>query len=445
MHPRLVCVLLLPVALRLSAEQVPEQPAPRPQPPAPVAWRRIDERILSGRNLPDHYLPHYVIKAGRHGATNNAALIRWHFYADEPEVDYRPDSEYLLDSSRVCDRWIRLSERIPHVVMWNVSFLAVGGAFEIAVEPNGVVIGRDLEGTGISFDPAREHSLELVRSGSSFTVTLDGADSRSVPVDPADRTPLQVTAQVRPVAIRSVRLSFGNSEDYSDPPVPKVAPPPRWNVVYRENFSNDESVGAFELYPNGGRFERADGALYIGPAEAVGIEDVYCMLKMSLPGDLRVRFRARSMKPNQPPFFGLLVSLGGSLRSEDGYFVEWNYWQVQVKKRNRRVAGVSVSYPRQRSSGDWLDCMMERVGGVVTMYTEGERVLTWTDPYPYTDNAHDLFCFYTWRVPMQFDDIVIERNAGDRARPRSDHPVFVENYLNGRRDAAHEEAADFFF
>ena len=93
-----------------------------------------------------------------------------------------------------------------------------------------------------------------------------------------------------------------------------------------------------------------------------------------------------------------------------------------------------VGYGRRTSKGQWMSFMAQRVGATITMFTEGREVLKWTDPYPPKGPEHDLFAFYSWRVHMEYDDLVIERNALDPVRPMPDHPVFPRNYLDGFRD-----------
>ena len=422
--------------------QVPAERPPRPR----VRWELADERRFSGRKQLKSYEPYYIIWAGEPGHHSPAQVLHWRHSPDEPAVEYRPDTEFLLDSSRVMDRRIELSPRTPHTVKWVVEFQAVGGSHAARVEPNGVVIGRAPEGEAFWLTPEAQHTLVIERVGKELLVALDDEGLITKEIKEDDRTPLRITAQIRPAVLRTSRLYFGNGEKMSPtrPKGPKKGEP-RWEVAYSEDFSDPRSVEAFDLHPLGCVLEWAPdtNALAVGPRREAGLDQVYVMLKRSLPGDIRVRFRARSTKEGQPPFFGVLVSLKGRLKIEEAYFIEWNYWQVQIKRKNTRVAGKDVGYKKPCWKKEWVSFMAQKLGATITMFTEGREILSWTDPYPLKDSSHDLFAFYSWRVPLELDDLVIERNALDPVRPREDHPVFPENYLDGFRErrapAAEEE------
>lgn len=426
-----------------------EPPAPpEPEPVPDTEWILVDQRQFSGRKPLADYLPYYVIQAGEVGRHNRGDLILWHHYQDEQPVEYRPDEEFLLDCSRVFDRWVRLTKQAPHTVKWLVEFHAVGGARGLRIEPNGVVLTQDFPDEGFEIFADRQHMVAMERVGGALKVSLDGGKPITKEVDPDDREPLRISAQVVPAVLRTSSLYFAKGEGLSPPPEPKgQAVPPEWEVVYSQDFSDPASVKSFTGWPAAGLFEWAadSKALRMGPREDIGIEEMYVMLQRSLPGDLRIRFRARSIEEGQPAFFGLMLFLKGGLRKEEGYFVEWNYWQVQIKRKNIRVAGKEIGYGKPSGNKQWVNFMVQRVGHTITMFTEGKEVLEWADPYPFRDSEHDLFCFYIWRVPMEYDDIVIERNANDKILPRADHPVFEENYIQGLRNPDEGVEAEFLF
>ncbi|HHN45846.1 MAG TPA: hypothetical protein ENN09_00255 [Planctomycetes bacterium] len=412
---------------------------------AQVNWRLVDERKFSGREPIASCLPFYVIEAGEHGRRVAEKVITWHHYADEPPVDYHPDDEFLLDASRVFDRWVRISSQSPHTVKWEIVFQSVGGGYVVSVDADGVVISADGEAAGFSISTFEENTVVMERSGNELKVILNNRETRNIHLPRNDRAPLRLTARVRPVVIRRTKLFFGNDEVFSLPPQRATEAQPRWMHVYKEDFSDPKSIEMFGGYPPDAMLGRNNAALEMGPRHELGIEEGYAMLKMSLPGDMRISFRARSMLPGQPPFFGLMLALKGRLRKEDGYFVEWNYWQVQIKRRNSRVAGKQIHYPVGGSNGEWIRFRVERTGDTITMFTEDKEVLSWTDPHPLIDANHDLFAFYIWRVHMEFDDITIERNALDPVHPRPDHPVFPGNYLEDKREPAQSAADEFIF
>ena len=411
-----------------------------------IEWKLVDERPFNGKKAKAEYLPLYVIEADDIGVGGTQKVINWQHYEDEPEVAYHPENEFLLDASRVKDRWIELTKQAPHTVKWQLVFMSTDDTCAVTLTPDGVIAGRDPGGKGIGITAGVEHTAVIERSGKTLMVTVDGDKKLAEDIEPTDRAPIRFTAQIRPVLLRQTRLVFGNDERLSQPQaVPAVKTKPEWEVVYKENFADKNSADNWQIYPRGGALEWKDEALSMAPVIDMGVEEVYALLKMSLPGDIRVSLRARSMMKGQPAFFGIMVFLKGTLEEEDGYFVEWNYWQVQMKKKNIRVAGSAVGYPNAPSENGWMHFSMERVGSTLTMYTEGKEVLTWTDPHSLNDRDHDLFTFYSWRVPMEFDDIVIERNKLDLVKPNDEHPVIPENYERGVRHPVSEKEKEMVF
>ncbi|MGH7142559.1 MAG: hypothetical protein ACREJ2_00315 [Planctomycetota bacterium] len=429
-----------PVAPATSATPAtPTTPAenplapPQATPPAAVTWKVVDQRSFDGRLAWEKYHPFYVIDADPIG--NEMAQdpeIKWRFYDDTPWDIYHPATEVLLNSTRVIDRSIRLAMQTPHTVRWEVGFTQ---GHSVALVPEGAIIKSQEDEDEFALPEEPVHTLVLERVGGVLSLQVDGAAARTIIVDPADRTPLKIVAQAEPVHLKTTKLSFGNGEGLSPPPPPKVAAHPlRWSVVYQENFAKADSIKAFVVSPDGAElaWNEKDHALNFGPGPGDAPDHAYLLLHRSLPGDLRITFRARSRMAGQPAFFGLLASLSGTLHHEDAYYIEWNYWQVQIKKHNARQAGVEVSY-KVTDPNAWMQFQVEKVGGAITMFTAGSKVLTWTDPHPYATNDHDLFTFYTWKVPMEIDDLVIERNALDTIKPRADDPAVEDNFLRGER------------
>ena len=414
--------------------------------PASVQWKLVDERAFNGKKEKASYLPLYVIEADEIGRVNTDKVVRWRHYEDEEEVAYRPEEEFLLDASRVTDRWIELTKQAPHTVRWELVFVAAADSYAVTLSPDGVTVGKDPGGKGIAITPGIEHSLVIERLAGTLEMTVDGDKKRAVEVEQTDRAPIRFTAQIRPVLLRRTKLLFGKDEGLGETPAATPEPQkPEWEVVYKEDFSEQKSIENWIAVPAGTKLEWRDNALLLEPAIGGNSEEVYGLLKMSLPGDIRVSFRARSMTEGQPPFFGIMTFLKGVLEEEDGYFVEWNYWQVQMKKRNARVAGLTKQYRDVSREGGWMQFSMERIGSAITMYTEGEKVLSWTDQHSLNDRDHDLFTFYSWRVPMEYDDVVIERNKLDLVKPNENHPAIPQNYEHGIRHPVSEQEEEMVF
>ena len=395
-----------------------------------VTWSLENEQQFNGRKRIADYHPYYVIHADELGCSDNSKTIQWHFYNDEPLVEYHPDDEFLLNSSRVMDRWIRLSKQAPHTIKWEIQFS--GDARTATVDEDGITVGHDPENNGIALMPDKQHTLVAIRAGKRLTVTIDDRPSKEIEVAADSRTPLRLAAQVTPVRLHHTRLWFGNGEKLAAPPPAKEGAPPKWEKVFSEDFSTEDSLKNFLVTDaaNDFKWDKEAKALQMGPAKEQQIDDTFILLHKSLPGDMRLSFRARSMLKGQPAFFGVFVGLKGKLSKCDGYFIEWNYWQVQIKKRRTRIAGQEISYDNKDPNA-WMKFSLEKAGSKITMYTEGKKVLTFEDDNPLKGSEHDLLSFYSWRVPMEFSDIVIERNALDPTVPRAEDPALPDSYLKG--------------
>ena len=312
----------------------------------------------------------------------------------------------------------------------------------MVLDADGVTIGRDPErrhrrcAAGCR---AGTHTLTLTRAGKKLTAVVDNIQPLEIEIAEDSRAPLRIAAQVQPARLLHTRLWFGNGEKLSSPPEAKPGAAPKWEKVFAEDFSTAESLNKFLITDPGNVFkwDKDARALEMGPANS---DDTLVLLHKPLPGDLRVSFRARSMLKGQPAFFGLYVNLKGKLGKGDGYFIEWNYWQVQIKKRGTRIAGEEIAY-ETKDANAWMKFSVEKVGGVITMYTEGKKALSFTDDNPLSGADHDLLSFYSWRVPMQFSDLVIERNVLEPAgaahrRPSRSRQLFANGERRRWRQAA---------
>ena len=393
-------------------ENLPTPELTPSKPASGIRWKLIDQRNFSELVSLESYHPYYVIHVEQYGARGDGIN---------------------LDSSYIHDCWIRLAKQTPHTVKWELEFTPSPKAIVAALRPEGVVFTHNAE--GISLVPYQNNTLTITRSGTELGIVLNGNElNRTIDVD--DRTPLLVKANIFPVVLISTKLYFGNGENLSTPPQPKpgIELPPEWEIVYTEDFSKASSVDVFEAYPdpNCFRWDKKFQALELNPNN---LKEGYIMLKKSLPGDLRVRFRARSANNGTPPRFGCMLGLAGTLLQEDGYFLEWNNFNhIQIKKVNVQMVDTSNSFHDSPDHDGWRNFAVQRLGGTLSMQNEGREVLKWKDTSPYQDNAHDLFLFYFWSSHFKIDDLIIERNKLDPLKPRADQPAVNTNYEQGMRD-----------
>ena len=212
-------------------------------------------------------------------------------------------------------------------------------------------------------------------------------------------------------------------------PGPRQEPPgPRWEVCWQDSFETAESVKRYFPFDRGEvRWLEKHQALWLDAGRG---EQVYAIVRRSLPGDLRVRFRALRRKSRTEVNVGLLVSVRGSLKEEEGYFAEWELGKALIKKRNILQKEAPAATPP--TADRWVRLELRRIGAAISMYMEGKIVLEWTDGDPCLGSMHDLFSFYVYADQTLIDDLVIERNAADPTAPNATDPATEENVLGLR-------------
>ncbi len=198
----------------------------------------------------------------------------------------------------------------------------------------------------------------------------------------------------------------------------------KWENAYQDNFDDAECVKRYVPLQNGElKWHEKHKGLLLENNQAMG--EIYAVVHKSLPGDLRVRFRALRRKSADQVSIGIVLSCKGALRAEDGYFVEWANGYAKIKKHDELMTDGSA--PTPQTAERWVNLEVRRVDATITMFMEGKQVLEWTDPQPLNASAHDLFSFYVWGEKTIIDDLTIDRNANDPLKPLPDDPATEAN------------------
>jgi hypothetical protein len=317
---------------------------------------------------------------------------------------------------------VRLSDEIPHTIKWEVAFR--GTDVRVQFDADGATVSSKIKNEGIGVAAGDIHVLVLERAGTNLTLQVDAAAPVRLAIPVGDRTPLRVRTEGKGTGLSSSLLCFGNGEGLA--PVPELpSKPPIWKVAFSENFAKKESLDAFSVYPAGGKLEwdKENQALLMGAGPDNKPVHAYVLLHKSLPGDLRIRFRGRSMRPDYAAYFGLLISISGRLKTENGYYVELDVGRSDIFKNKLLVARHNRMLKFKEDGHRWMDFQLEKLGGKITFQVEGKETASWLDRHPFEGPAHDLFALYTYRTSMEFKDLVIERNENDPLQPRVDDPV----------------------
>jgi hypothetical protein len=356
----------------------------------------------------------------------------------------------LLAAGTGRQHYLRLTERIPHSFRWELRLeMSWEGGFDRGWQftEKGCYIGAgEFRKAGddriTTDDPPSDMVIE--RDGEELRYFIDGNLKRTLKVSADDRSTIQAASERFGYLVVSARLYFKKGEKLSDPsekkPVSAAAPIDiKWKQVYADDFKTAESLKRYYKFSSGELDwnEKYRGLLLKNTEEG---GDVYAALHQSIPGDVRVRFRALRRKDAREVSIGVMFGLQGGLKRMDGYFAEWAEGTARLKKQGHLE--VKVEAPTPETKERWVNLEVRKIGGHIEMLTEGKPVLAWDDPHPIQSAEHDLMSFYVWSEQTIITDLVIERNAADKIEPLKDDPATEDNIVNSRRDGK-ESNADF--
>jgi len=380
---------------------------------------------------------------------DGVAQLNPHFCLNQDRVPYRNPSGYekwvcpplppgvlQLNSSEVNDCFIETVPGGPHRLRWRLLCLAFTNGVTLVPEVNGAVFEFRPKGAGLAVS-AEWQWIDIERKGNRVTVHMSDGGEAVTFVNAAATQPLRVTARRQPMVwVRRMQLYIGTGDAWTTPDkATPTATEPEWTEVYRQSFDTAATLQDFAIERTNGivSWLPEDHCVRLTPdalAEARHQRpQVMARLLQTVHGDVRIRFRARNVPP-EDHFFGVLLSCKGPLvPREDGYYCEWNRgWLRRIKKRDIQRAIVHTPYPTDRTVR-WIDYWIERVGSRIAMFTGATPVLAWDDPDPIGDPANNQIAFYVDSQELDLDDILIERNTLDIAReqattrPREEPPI----------------------
>lgn len=425
---------LQPAGLAASVAALPLAAPPPPSPGVPaLRWILKDSRVFQETPLAA-LEPWYV--------ATTAGLIR-QFPAGGNNGDQAPPGIPVLAliGSEAAPHFFRLTDRVPHTLRWTVvirhtgwdrrmlQYSATGFQIIPQPDPNGAVLEAD-----------REYTLCAERVGERLTWSLNGGRAAEFEIPADDRTALAILSQRdhRTIHLRSTKLEFAAGDELRDPPalpaqgaLPADAPAIAWKTAYEDHFDTQASVKKY-LLVDGGDLDWSEKykALFLKNDEGGGGQ-LYAAVHQSLPGDLRVRLKVLRPKNAEDINIGLLFSIRGALKAEDGYFAEIKGGVAQIKRLDTEQANAKAETPA--TPDRWVDVELSKIGGRIEIRLQGKSLLVWTDPHPLNDAQHDLFSLYVWNDRMLIDDLVIERNPADPVKPKDDDPADPQNAINGTR------------
>ncbi|HTL53972.1 MAG TPA: hypothetical protein VL860_15470 [Planctomycetota bacterium] len=419
-------------------------PEPAPAQPEAIRWVLKDSRDFTEDNITAEKLqPWYE--------ANTAGLIRQ--FAGDPKLQQANGkglAVLALYGTEKAPQYFRLTARTPHTLRWTVGVrLSNWTGRVIQYAPTGFQVIPQTDPNGAALDRDRTYTIACERAGRKITWTLNGGVAAEFEAPADDRSVLSIASlrDNRELQLTGTKLEFGAGEELRDPvavaadpalPIPAIA----WKTAYEDHFDTRAAIKKYLLVDGGDLdWNEKYKALFLKNDENGGGQ-LYAGIPQSLPGDLRVRMRILRPKGTDEINIGLLFSIKGALKAEDGYFAEIKQGDAQIKRQDRQCA--SKAAPTPKTDDRWVRVELQKIGGQITLFMEGQEILTWTDPHPLKDAQHDLFSLYVWDERMLVDDLVIDRNPVDPVKPLEDNPADPQNAVNGMRHANDDPNPDQF-
>ncbi len=183
----------------------------------------------------------------------------------------------------------------------------------------------------------------------------------------------------------------------------------------------DPGIGAgfsddFERAELGKNYARTGGNWRIenGKLRVQGAKNHPLWLLRTLPRDVRVELDARSMSESgdiKVEIFGD----GASRATADSYtatgyvviFGGWNNSKNVLARMDEHGADRVVGKPRRVEPGRDYRFRIERIGGTLTVWVDGDVLLQIDDPEPLQGRGHDHFGFNNWQSDLWFDNLKV--------------------------------------
>ena len=201
----------------------------------------------------------------------------------------------------------------------------------------------------------------------------------------------------------------------------KKGPDPFWVVVLVLGCTpqGDPGIGAgfsddFERGQLGAAYQKTGGNWRIrdGELHVKGARNHPLWLLRTLPPDVRVEFDARSESPEgdiKVEVFGD----GASYAKEDSYsatsyvviFGGWDNSRNVLARMDEHGDDRVVGEARKVEPGATYRFRIERIGGTLKVWVDGDILLQMDDPEPLRGRGHDHFGFNNWQSDLWFDNL----------------------------------------
>lgn len=177
---------------------------------------------------------------------------------------------------------------------------------------------------------------------------------------------------------------------------------------FHDDFERD-AIG--DLWQNtGGPYEIRDGQLHIR-----GARNKPLWLRRVLPRNARIEVDVRSETPDGDIKLEVYGD-GASRATTESYtatsyviiFGGWDNSTNLIARMNEHGDDRVVGRQKRVEPGTTYRIRVDRQGGTVTYYIDGEKIAEMNDSEPLTGRGHDHFAFNNWQSDLWFDNLSIE-------------------------------------
>lgn len=178
-----------------------------------------------------------------------------------------------------------------------------------------------------------------------------------------------------------------------------------------DGFSDD-----FERAELGKHYKRTGGNWRIenGELHVQGAKNHPLWLLRTLPRDVRVELDARSMSESGDIKLEIFGD-GASRATADTYtatgyvviFGGWNNSKNVLARMDEHGPDRVVGKARRVEPGRDYRFRIERIGGTLTVWVDGDVLLQIDDPEPLQGRGHDHFGFNNWQSDLWFDNLKV--------------------------------------